>query len=436
MWSTDPKRAGPAVPGGGKPVHRMMLARIVLLAFAVLSVSVPSRAQDLQRIAAIVNDDIISMFDLNSRVDLVIATSGLPDSTEMRTRIRPQVLRSLIDERLQLQEAKKRNVAVTKSEMDNAVASIEQQNKLPRGGLEQYVEKAGLRPDTLMEQIRANIAWQKLISRQYRQSVTVTPEEIDEELAKVKAARGEEEDRVAEILLNVNSPDEERAVRENAERLAEQIRKGARFDALARQFSHGATAAVGGDLGWVRPPELEPPVAAAVAKLKPGEVSAPVRTIAGYHILLLTERRRAMSADPSDVKLTLDQLFLPSQGDGKAASDLASVIGQTVEGCGDMERVVKEARSPRPARLGQFTLGELSAEMRNLVEPLKVGKLSKPLKTDGGLLMVMVCERNEPKVALPTRQQIESALVLQRLNMLGRRHLRDLHLSAVIDVRV
>ncbi len=412
----------------------MMFVRIVLLAFALLAAQGTARAQDLQRIAAIVNDDIISMFDLTSRVDLVIATSQLPDTPETRARLRPQVLRSLIDERLQLQEAKKRNVSVTKADMDRAVGVIEEENHLPKGGLVKYLENAGLRPATLMDQIRANVAWQKLITRQYRDTVTVTNEEVDEELAKIKAAQGEEEDRVSEILLNVNSPNEDHAVLENARRLAEQIRKGARFDALARQFSRGATAAVGGDLGWVRPPELDPPLAAAIAKLQPGAVSDPVRTIAGYHILKLMDRRRAMAPDPSQVKVTLDQLFLAN--DGKASEDLAHALAQNVEGCGDIERMAKEARSARPPHLGQFTLAELSAEMRNVVRPLKVGVLSKPISTDGGLLMVMVCKRDEPKVPIPTREQIENNLMLQRLNMLARRHLRDLHLAAVIDVRV
>ncbi len=415
----------------------MKLARIVALLLAVLVASGPmARADDLQRIAAIVNDDIISMFDLTSRVDLVIATSGLPDTPETRQRLQPQVLRSLIDERLQLQQAKKKNVGVTKEDMDRAIRKIEEENHLPPGGLVKYLESAGLRPETLMDQIRANIAWQKLITRQYRDSVTVTTEQVDEELAKIKASRGEEEDRVSEILLNVNSPDEDHSVRDNAERLAEQIRKGARFDALARQFSRGATAAVGGDLGWVRPAELDPPIAAAVAKLSPGQVSDPVRTIAGYHILKLDGRRRAMAPDPSQVKVTLDQLFLPSQGDGHAAAELARALGQSVEGCPDIERAAKEARSPRPPHLGQFTLADLSTEMRDVVSPLKVGELSKPLKTDGGLLMVMVCKREAPKETLPTRQQIENSLMLQRLNMMARRELRDLHLAAVIDVRV
>ncbi len=412
----------------------MLFIRIVVVAVAVLAAALPARAQDLQRIAAIVNDDIISMFDLTSRVDLVIATSQLPDTPEVRTRIQPQVLRSLIDERLQLQEAKKRNVSVTKTDMDHAVRSIEKQNNLPEGGLVKYLESAGLRPSTLMDQIRANVAWQKLISRQYRESVSVTTEQVDEEMAKIKASQGEEEDRVSEILLNVNSPDEDRSVLENARRLAEQIRQGARFDALARQFSHGATAAVGGDLGWVRPLELDPPIAAAVAKLKPGEVSDPVRTIAGYHVLKLVDRRRAMAPDPTDVKVTLDQLFLPN--DAQSSQDLARAMAETVEGCGDVERAAKEARSSRPAHLGQFTLAELSAEMRDVVRPLKVGELSKPIPTDGGLLMVMVCEREAPKAPVPTRQQIENGLMMQRLNMLARRHLRDLHLAAVIDIRV
>src|SRR6185312_11484830 len=96
-------------------------------------------AQELQRIAAIVNEDVISMYDLNARTELIVVTSRLPDTQEIRRRIQPQILRAMIDERLELQEAKRRNVSVSQADIQRAVSSIEAENNLPSGGLKKYL---------------------------------------------------------------------------------------------------------------------------------------------------------------------------------------------------------------------------------------------------------------------------------------------------------
>ena len=411
-------------------------------AFAALALAaLPVAAQELQRIAAIVNEDVISMYDLKARVDLVVTTSRLPDSADVRRRLEPQVLSSMIDEKLELQEAKRRNVSVTQADIDRVIASIEDENKLPKGGLKEYLKEAGLRDDSLLDQIRASIAWQKVIGRQFRPTVNVTAEEVDEAIARMKQGQGQEEARIGEILLTVDTPDEELTVRDNAKRLVEQIRGGARFDALARQFSQGPTASAGGDVGWINPTESEPAVLAAVHDLRPGQVSEPIRTVAGFMILAVRERRTVSVAPQGVVKVSLDQIFLPYVGSGpqadrQAQMDLAATLRETVSGCDDMKKAAAEVRSPRPPHLGNFDLKDLSPQLRELIEPLKVGEASRPLAAPDGVMLVMVCARDEIKPAAIDREQVEQNLVMQRLNMLARRQLRDLRRGAIVDTRV
>jgi len=416
------------------------MRRLAFSAAVFLALSVAPAAQELQRIAAIVNEDVISMYDLKARIDIVIVTSRLPDSPEIRQRLQPQVLRSMIDERLEMQEAKRRNVSVTKADLDRAISAIEDDNSMPRGGLKQYLKEAGLREENLMEQIRASIAWQKVIARQFRPTVNITPEQVDEALEQIKKKQGQEETRVSEILLTVDSPDEENTVRDNARRLVEQIRGGAVFEALARQFSQGANAAIGGDRGWVIPDDSEPTLADAIRQLRIGEVSEPIRTIAGYHVLTVRERRRGTGPNPGDGKVSLNQIFLPTGGSGQADREaqieLAQTLRETVNGCTDMQKAATEARSPRPAHLGDYQMKDLSPQIRDAIEPLKVGEPSQPIATGDGVLIVMVCARDEPKSNLPDRDQVEQMLMGERLSMLARRHLRDLRLSSIVDLRV
>jgi peptidyl-prolyl cis-trans isomerase SurA len=397
----------------------------------------PAHAQELQRIAAIVNEDVISMYDLKSRVELIIVSSRLPDTNEIRQRIQPQVLRAMIDERLQLQEAKRRNVAVTKPDLDRAIAAIEQDNNLPPGGLMQYLKENGLREETLFDQLRAAIAWQKVVARQFRPTVNVTPEQVDEALANLKKKQSQEQFRISEILLTIDSPEEENTVRDNARRLVEQIRGGALFDALARQFSQGPNAQNGGDRGWIVAEDADPSFAEAMRTLRPGEVSDPLRTIAGYHIITVRDRRRSSGPNPGETRVSLNQIFLPfAGGERQAQLNLAATLRETVSGCADMQKAAEEARSPRPAHLGDYQMKDLSPQLRELIEPLKVGEASAPLATGDGVMVVMVCKRDEPEGNVPNREQVENMLTFERLSMLARRHLRDLRLSSIVDLRV
>jgi peptidyl-prolyl cis-trans isomerase SurA len=209
---------------------------------------------------------------------------------------------------------------------------------------------------------------------------------------------------------------------------------------LARQFSQAASAPDGGDRGWITIDESDPALAAVLRQLPVNTVSDPVRTIAGYHILVVRERRRLSGAPTGDAKVSLNQIFLPvangNETERRSQMALAGQLRETLSGCADMEKAAREVRSPRPAHLGDYQIKDLSQQIRDVIAPLKVGEASQPFAMPDGVLLVMVCARDDPKTDLPDRDQVEHMLMNQRLGMLARRHLRDLRLGSIVDMRI
>ena len=266
-----------------------------LAALVLLASTVPDRAaaqEDLFRPAAVVNDDIISVLDLAMRLQLAIIAAGVEDTQDLRRRLTPQVLNSLIDERLQMQEAKRLDIQVTDVQVASALEQIAGQNNMTEGQFLTMLRNRGVIPTTLIDQIRAQIAWQTIVQRRVRPNVVVPPEEVEEMVNRLSARRGAIERRVAEIFVPVESTAKEAAAQADANRLFDELRRGANFAGLARQFSQSGTAILGGDLGWVRDGELEEELNAVLAQMGPGEVSVPIRTLSGFHILFLREMRK------------------------------------------------------------------------------------------------------------------------------------------------
>ena len=210
--------------------------------------SPPEPAPDM-RIAAVVNDEVISVFDLVSRMRMIELSSNLPDTAETRQRIGAQVLRGLVDEKLQLQEAKRQNVVATDDELNTALGQIEKNNNMQSGQLNLLLKSRGIDRGSLVSQLTASIVWAKLVRRMAAQNTEITDEEIDAALKRLKEHAGEPQSHIAEIFLAVDNPTQDQEVRNLALKLIEQMKQGARFSAVAQQFSQSATAAVGGDMG-------------------------------------------------------------------------------------------------------------------------------------------------------------------------------------------
>ncbi len=426
-----------------RPRCRIPLAALALaLGWTLVLVggSSPVAAQVMQRIVAVVNDEVISDYDLEQRLKLVLVSTRLPDNRETRRRLGPQILATLINERLQLQEAARLKITVSDADLDRAKRVLERRNQMREGALDKFLESNGIATDTLAQQIRAEIAWSRVVARRYRNAINVGDDEVDAALARIRATAGQTERLVAEIFLAVDTPNRENEVRRAAQRLVDQIRRGASFAALARQFSQGATAAAGGDVGWVQPGQLPAEVESALERLNPGEISAPIRSVGGFYIVLLRDRRKIMGADPDAVRVALKQIVLPLSASASAASvtkrmALAENLRQRIRSCDDVEPLAKELDSPMSGSLGTLRLADLPVDFRKVVADLPVGRAGPPVRTGVGLHVLVVCERIEPPAKLPTREDIRRAIGDRRFAMMARRYLRDLRRDALVEVR-
>jgi peptidyl-prolyl cis-trans isomerase SurA len=392
------------------------------------------------RIAAVVNDQVISVYDLVSRMRMLMISSNIADTPENRKKLAPQVLKSLIDERLELEEAKRQSVAATDAEIKHAVAQIEKQNNMPAGSLNQFLKARGIDRTTLIDQITASIEWAKLVHRKAAETIDVTDDEIDQATRRLKEHANDPEDRIAEIFLAVDNPAQDAQVRQLADKLRQEMYQGARFSAVARQFSQSATAAVGGDLGWLRPDELPAGLRQAAQALKPGELSQPIRDSGGYYLLLLLDRRTGNGTSAVGEVFDIVQVVFPlppqpSEAARRQAILEAQSVRTTAADCPSLLKIGK-AKAPQLSSEGKLRASEISPVLRKLVEGLKIGAASEPILQRNGVGVIMVCGRKNEGSATTTRDQVAESLLARRLDVVARQYLEDLRRQAYVDVRV
>jgi peptidyl-prolyl cis-trans isomerase SurA len=417
------------------------MTRIVAVLMLILVGAAAAAAQET-RIAAVVNDDVISLGDLDARIRLVLLSSQLPDNEQVRQRVTPQVLRTLIDEKLEVQEAKRFNVIVSDEDTNKAFDRLEQQNNLPKGGLEKLLSSNGIPRSTLTEQIRSAIIWNKLVEGKLGPSVSISDEEIKDTLARIKQEIGRSQYRVAEIFLAVDNPSQEPDVKALADRLLDQIHQGASFSAVAQQFSQSPTAAVGGDLGWLTAAELPHDIAEAVQGMQAGQLSAPIRASGGFYILGLLERRTFGTPSPAEATVTLTRVSFRfpqetvTDADRQKSFVAAQQVSEIAKSCDDMRRIGKERAPQSSGEMHDVKIGSLPPEFQTLIGSMQPGQPTKPLQFHDGFGVVMLCERKEAPSPIPTRDQLVDTLTRQRLDTLARRYLRDLRRTAYVDLRV
>jgi peptidyl-prolyl cis-trans isomerase SurA len=414
----------------------------LLIALAALSCLLvagdPAGAQ--QRIVAVVNDDVISAQDLNDRLQLVTLSSGIPDSEQARSRLAPQVLRSLIEETLQLQEAERLDITVEDAEIQRALANIAERNRMSVEAMQRFFAQKGINLATLLDQVRAQIAWVKVVNRQIVPRVTVTVDQLDMAVEEARRNEGEPEYLLSEIVLPVDSPAQAQVVAQDAARLVQTLREGASFESLARQVSAAATAENAGDVGWIRGSAIPPELRDTLESMRVGEISDPISSPVGYYIFWLRDRRLSQAADTSggDIEVDLAQILFPVDGGATldAMRGQAAQLRDRLGDCTAMADAAAELNPPQSGRLGWLRLGDLPPGLRQAVSSLPVGQVSAPVEGPSGIHLLMVCDRHNPAVETPQRDQIEQQLQGERVDRLARRYLRDLRKDAFVEVRL
>jgi peptidyl-prolyl cis-trans isomerase SurA len=413
-----------------------MLRLIALLVLLVGLAGGPAYGQDQQRIVALVNDEVISLRDVTQRLRIIMATARLPDNPEVLRAVREQAMRSLIDERLQMQEAKRRGISISQQELDTALSAIERQLGIPAGRFEEYAQRSGIDPEAVMAQVRAELTWARMVRGRLMATTTITDQEVDEVIAKLRSSAGQTEELISEILIPVDNPDQEEPQRQTALRIIEQLRNGASFPALARQFSRGTTAANGGEVGWVQRGTLPEEVEAVVARMNKGDISEPIRTVGGYQIIALRDRRQIALPGAQDTKVTLKQILLPldgNAGNAQAVFARAQSVRSEIRSCDDVEGIAERLQAPGSGSLGTLRLGDLPEAFRQAVSNLNVNETSEPVQTPRGVHLFTLCGKEESNAF--DRNQIRQNLLIRRAELLAQRYIRELRRDATIEFR-
>ncbi len=419
------------------------ICALVALAVIVALAPASGRSQDVERIAAVVNEDVISSSDLRARLRLALLASGLPPTAENEESLRPQVMRQLIDETLQRQEAERFEIEADPDEVEQAMETIASNNGITPDQLLAGLEQNGIPDRTLLEQIRSTLAWRDLVRARLMGEVSISDEEIDEAIAQMNANRGQPEYLLAEIFLAIDSPTQETEVAELANQLVEEIQRGANFAAIAQQVSQSPSAAASGDIGWVMLGQLDPAIDQSLAGSAGGRLLPPIRTVGGYHIIVVRDTRIVAASNPDDAMVQVYQLVLSlparaTQGDvDRIAGELRDVT-ETVRGCDQLGERAQSLGVADTLDLGTQRMGDFEAPVRANVDTLPVGQPSQIVPLEGGQAAViyMVCSRQFPDDAAIDRDDIASSLAEERISMLARRYLRDLRNAAYIDLRV
>ena len=394
----------------------------------------------VRKATAIVNGDIITDTDVDQRLALVMIANGGKVSAEEKDVLRLQVLRNLIDEKLQIQEAKQNEVLITDAEVDQVYNRVATQNRQTKEQFESVLRSGGSSPASIRQQIRAELAWNRLLRKKVEPFINVGDDEVQAVIHKLEASKGQEEFRVGEIFLSA-PPEMQAQVQQDAGRIVEQVRKGASFVAYARQFSEASTAALGGDLGWVRLEQLSPALQGVIPNLAKGTVSDPVLVPGGVAIVALIDKRQVLAANPADAILSLKQMTVPLPADisEQAARKLAVDVQKKTEsmgGCGKVEAVAKELNATVVSN-DQLKLGDLPGPLQQIMGTMPVGGATPPFgSAEDGLRVLVLCGRDDPQSAsLPSFDDVYSQLNDQRVNSQARRYLRDLRRDAVVDYR-
>ena len=412
------------------------------------NLNIPSNPQffgntdpNVRKATAIVNGDVITGTDVDQRLALVLlANNATQISPEERQRLREQVLRNLVDETLQIQAAKAEEIKIEPKEIDRYYERYVQGLKQTPQQFENYLRSVGSSPASLKRQIHGEIAWNRLQQRKIEQFVNVSDDEVRAILERLNAAKGAQEYRVAEIFLSA-SPETAAETRNNAARIVQQLRQGASFLAYARQFSEASTAAVGGDLGWVRAEQLPEPLAQAVQTLTVGQVSDPIAIPGGFSIVAVQDSRKVLTADPRDAVLSLKQLSISfpagmSRAQAEPLVRRLSETAQTMGGCGRAE----EAASKIGAEVvssDQVKVRDLPPALQKMLLGLNIGQPTTPFGSfEEGVRVLVLCGRDDPQASGgPSFEQVYAQLNEDRVNQRARRYLRDLRRDAVVDYR-
>jgi peptidyl-prolyl cis-trans isomerase SurA len=388
-------------------------------------------------IAAVVGQEVISTYDLDNRIKFIMVSSNLPMTDEVRTRLKPQVIRTLVDERLQRQDAEKNGIKVGDNEVQDAIASIEKDRSMQIGTIFDLLERDHIPKETFTEQIRAQLAWRKLVLKKLRPLVRVNEDEAKLVKLPPAAVGVPQEIKMAALTLPVDKPTREKEVLATALKLAKELRAGASFEEVSRQLS--GRAVKGDEAFWVHPAELDPVLARALSRATAGMISEPLRTSAGFTLVKVYETRSREAAVQKDSEVALKEILIKAKP-GAAPGGLLAIAQEVAKNPGGCEvKTVTGGENLKDVEIEvsqrREMMSGLSETMRTNIATLKPGEVSTPQEDSDGVRLLMLCERKEQSDQDAELDRVKNRIYQQKIELEAQKYMRNLRRNTFIDIR-
>ena len=396
---------------------------------------------NIRKPTAIINDYVITGTDVDQRMALIVAANNVQLSPEDRDRLKLQILRQLIDETLQIQEAKSHDITVTPDEIQQSFVRVGR--NFNKGPVEfaSYLKTEGSSERSIKRQIEGELAWGRYLRRHVEPTINVGDAEVAAIIKRLEDTKGSDEFHLKEIFVKGDGDRSQQAFA-SANQLMDQIKTGkAPFEYLARTNSDASTRVVGGDLDWVRPAMLPDVLAQTAQAMQVGQIAGPIENSGGYSILYLVDKRQVLMADPRDAKLSLKQLSIhfPEGTTQAQASQRAAAFAtatQGIQGCGAVQKVA-QAIGAEVVDNDTVRIRDLPGALQTIVLKMQIGQASPPFGSpQEGVRSLVLCGRDDPQGGIaPNPEAVQGQLEQQRVNLRAQQMLRDLRRDAIIEYR-
>ena len=387
-------------------------------------------AQETQAISVIVNDEVISRYDVNQRVRLILVTSGIPPTEENLKRIETQSVKALINERIQLQEASKLEVPESQEEIQLMLDRIARGNQTTSEGIIENITSQGVKVDTLISQIKSELLWNKIVRGRFGSYINISDDEINIVYDRTIESINKIQYDISEIFIGFEDEREEKESKELADKLVEQLKNNIAFEPVAQQFSQAPSSGQGGRIGWVSEGQLDQEIITGIENLLSSSISKPIKTVNGYYIIKVNGRSEEGGKNPMK-----NQYNLTSVTFSKEDKDSANDFSENFVSCKRLESLLENYNEKEINVIGDRLLQELPTELHDELLKKDAGDTLSPRLSEETIDIILICDRKDDIGVQVNKNTIEDNIYSQKLGMMSRRHLRDLRRDAVIEYR-
>ena len=423
-----------------------MFVRFILVIYVIFSFNAKellaqnnSESNNLLSIVAIVNDEPITMMDLDARIRLIIISSNLPNNLETRKNLSGQVLQSLISERLQHQEAKKLGIRVTDQEVENNIKFIEKQNNMSENQLIETLFKNGVPKSALPIRLKSNLIMQKLLQNIIRPKVVINNNEVNNEYNNLLANNGKMEYKFSEISFNFSNLSKKEDIILIAKQIRKKIIEEKNFDIIGKRIQENGTGVYKNN-NWKLTNKINKDIYLQIESMEKDEISELVLTNTGVSIIKIDGKREfkipELSQTVSDIAFISIDLPINKNKIDIFIEDIKNKT-KNIKSCDEMTELSKIYGNKRGKYLGKILLKNLPKYFIEELKNLNINQPSKPIVANDGIYVTMICNYNKDlNQEYALKEMIKDNIRNRSTTILKERYLLDLNRKALIDVRI